>query len=150
MTTSVANLRLAYTSIFLRFWPFQPMVPATMKQRPRQVWFIVFPGSELLDLSGPWAVLSYTNEVFEREVYKLHLISPLGGETRTRHGLALSGTRALDDETAIGTPDIVVIAGGTPESPLPPSEACAARWLRKRHRSIPTLISICTGTFVLG
>jgi transcriptional regulator GlxA family with amidase domain len=124
--------------------------PATMKRRPRQVWFIVFPGSEMLDLSGPWAVLSYTNEVIEREVYNLSLISPLGGETRTRHGLALSDARPLGGETAVGAPDIVVIAGGATECPLPPSETRAARWLRKRYRSIPTLISICTGAFVLG
>jgi transcriptional regulator GlxA family with amidase domain len=45
---------------------------------------------------------------------------------------------------------VVVIAGGATVSPLPSPEARAARWLRKRHRSIPTLISICTGAFVLG
>src|SRR5262245_49219460 len=121
-----------------------------MKRRTRQVWFIVFPGSELLDLSGPWAVLGYTNEVIQREVYALHLISPHGGETPTRHGLALSGTRPLGQAVARGAPDIVVVAGGATVSPLPPSEARAAQWLRKRSRSIPTLVSICTGAFVLG
>jgi transcriptional regulator GlxA family with amidase domain len=126
------------------------MMPISMKRRARQVWFVLFPGSELLDLSGPWAVLGYTNEVMEREVYIPHLMSPLGGVTRTRHGLALSGTRALADESAIGAPDVVIIAGGATDSALPPSEAQAARWLRKRHRGIPTLVSICTGAFVLG
>ncbi len=126
------------------------MMPTIMKRRARQVWFVVFPGSELLDVSGPWSVLGYTNEVMEREVYTPHLISPLGGEIRTRHGLALGSTRSLANETTIGAPDIVVIAGGATASPLPLSEARAARWLRKRHRSIPTLVSICTGAFVLG
>ena len=110
----------------------------------------MFPGSELLDLSGPWAVLGYTNEVLARTVYTLHLISPLGGETRTRHGLTLGATRALGEERAVAAPDIVVIAGGAPTSPPPPSEARAAQWLRKHHGSIPTLISICTGAFVAG
>src|SRR5262245_50271743 len=121
-----------------------------MKQRPRPVWFLLFPGSEMLDLSGPWAVLGYTNEILERQAYALHLVSPLGGETRTRHGLTLSGTRSLGEAAAIGSPDIVVVAGGSTMSPLPPSEARAARWIRRRGRSIPTLISICTGAFVLG
>jgi transcriptional regulator GlxA family with amidase domain len=120
-----------------------------MRQRARKVYFIVFPGSEVLDLSGPWSVLGYTNEAMQREVYALHVISPLGGVTRTRHGLALSDTRPLYDK-AIAAPDIVIIAGGAPVSPLPSSEAHAARWLRKHHRNIPTLISICTGAFVLG
>jgi transcriptional regulator GlxA family with amidase domain len=120
-----------------------------MRGRARQIWFIVFPGSELLDVAGPWSVLGYTNEVMEREVYRLHLTSPRGGDTRTRHGLALSGTRPLADP-ATGAPDIVVIAGGAADSPLPPSEARAARWLRKHYRRIPTAIAICTGAFVLA
>lgn len=121
-----------------------------MKRRVRQVWFVVFPGSELLDLCGPWAVLGYTNEVMQREMYRTHLISPLGGDTRTRHGLTLSRSRALDSRAAGATPDIVVIAGGSIERALPPSEAHTARWLRRRGRSLPTLVSICTGAFVLG
>lgn len=126
------------------------MMPDIMKRRPRRVWFIVCPGSELLDLSGPWAVLGYANEVMAREVYTPLLISPLGGDTRTRHGLALSGARGLDEEANLGTPDVVVVAGGSTASALPPSEMRAVRWLRQRHRRIPTLISICTGAFVLG
>lgn len=119
-----------------------------MKRRARQVWFVVFPGSELLDLVGPWSVLGYANEVVAREVYRLHLAAALGGDIRTRHGLAITGARPLGE--AVGAADIVVLAGGATESPLPPSEARAARWLRKHHRSLPTLISICTGAFVLG
>ena len=120
-----------------------------MKRRTRQVWFVVFPGSEVLDLVGPWSVLGYANEVAGREVYKLHLAAPLSGEIRTRHGLAITGARPLGEAT-VGAADMVVIAGGATESPLPPSEARAAQWLRKHHRGIPTLIAICTGAFVLG
>lgn len=47
-------------------------------------------------------------------------------------------------------PDILVIAGGAPQLPLPPSEATLVRWLRGHQRQIPRLISICTGAFVLG
>src|SRR5262245_23913913 len=141
---------LAHTPMFLHFRPRGQMMLNAMKERPRQVWFIVFPGSELLDLSGPWAVLGYTNEVVLREVYRPYVIAPLGGETCTRHGLVVGGTRPLGDEIVIGAKDVVVVAGGATVSPLPPSETRAARWLRKRHRSIPTLISICTGAFVLG
>ena len=120
-----------------------------MKRRVRQVWFVVFPGAELLDLVGPWSVLGYANEVAGREVYGLHLSAAAGGDIRTRHGLSVAGARPLG-EAAVGAADIVVLAGGATESPLPPSEARAAQWLRKHHRSIPTLISICTGAFVLA
>jgi len=121
-----------------------------MKRRARQVWFLLFPGSELLDLSGPWAVLGYANEVMGREAYTSYLVTPLGREVRTRHGLELRAARSLGDVADISAPDIVVVAGGAIAGKLPPSEARAVRWLRQRHRSIPTLVSICTGAFVLA
>jgi transcriptional regulator GlxA family with amidase domain len=119
-----------------------------MARRARRVWFIVFPGSELLDVAGPWSVLGYANEVVEREVYKLHLRSPLGGATATRHGLTIM-TQPLSDSEG-EAPDVVVVSGGSVQSPLPPSEARAVRWLRKHHRAVPRVVSICTGAFVLG
>lgn len=119
-----------------------------MTRRARRVWFIVFPGSELLDVAGPWSVLGYANEVVGREVYRLQLRSPFGGETATRHGLRIV-TRPLSD-SAGGAPDLIVVSGGSVESPLPPSETRAVRWLRTRHRTVPRVISICTGAFVLG
>jgi transcriptional regulator GlxA family with amidase domain len=54
------------------------MAPA----RTRQFWFVTFPGSELLDVSGPWAVLGYANEVLGRQAYVSQLISPVAGTSR--------------------------------------------------------------------
>jgi transcriptional regulator GlxA family with amidase domain len=119
-----------------------------MTRRARRVWFIVFPGSELLDVAGPWSVLGYANEVLEREAYALELRSPLGGSAATRHGLAIV-TRPLSDSGG-GAPDVVVVSGGSVERPQPPSETRAVRWLRTRHRKVPRVVSICTGAFVLG
>jgi transcriptional regulator GlxA family with amidase domain len=121
-----------------------------MKPRARQVWFFLFPGSELLDLAGPWAVLGYTNEVMGREAYTSHLVTPLGREIQTRHRLVLRVARSLDKAADMRIPDIVVVAGGAIASKLPAAEARAVRWLRQHYRSIPTLVSICTGTFVLA
>jgi transcriptional regulator GlxA family with amidase domain len=134
--------------MILRFQPIQPMM--TRMRRTRQIWFVVCPGSEVLDLSGPWSVLGYANEVIGRQVYALHLTSPLSGEIRTRHGLALTGASSLGRMGSRGMPDAMVIAGGAPTSPLPPSEARLVPWLRQHHRDIPRVISICTGAFVLG
>lgn len=121
-----------------------------MRRAPRQVWFVTFPGAELLDLAGPWAVLGHTNDEVGREVYAAHLVTPLGGDVRTRHGLALGGARSLRQATRLGRPDMLVVAGGSPGAPLPPSQATLVRWLRLKQREIPRLVSICTGAFVLG
>jgi transcriptional regulator GlxA family with amidase domain len=145
----VSALSMAQRTMLLHFRLPAPII-RIMKRRARRTWFVVFPGSELLDLSGPWAVLGYANEVMGCEAYTSHLISPLGREIRTRHGLVLKGARSLGDVADISAPDIVVVAGGATASKLPPSEARFVRWLRQRHRSIPTVVSICTGAFMLG
>jgi transcriptional regulator GlxA family with amidase domain len=121
-----------------------------MTRAPRRVWMFAFPGSELLDLSGPWQVLGHTNDILGRCAYAVELVTPLGGEVRTRHGLTVAGARSLRAMSRLAWPDAVFIAGGAPVAPLPPSEARLARWLRSHHERIPMLVSICTGAFVLA
>jgi transcriptional regulator GlxA family with amidase domain len=121
-----------------------------MRHAPRRVWFVTFPGAELLDLAGPWAVLGHTNDEVGREVYAAEFVTPLGGEVRTRHGLGLFGARSLRQAIRGGSPDMLVVSGGAPSAELPPSEALLVRWLRSKHREITRLVSICTGAFVLG
>lgn len=122
---------------------------ARVARAPSKTWFFVFPGSELLDISGPWEVLGHANDVLGREAYSLELVATTGGEVRTRHGLVVAGVRQLPKRVN-RPPDIAFVAGGSPESPLPGAEAMIVPWLRRYHARIPTLVSICTGAFVVG
>jgi transcriptional regulator GlxA family with amidase domain len=45
---------------------------------------------------------------------------------------------------------MVVVAGGSPLDPVPPDHATVVNWLRKNHERIPTIVSVCTGAFLLG
>ena len=114
------------------------------------IWFLAFPGSELLDVSGPWEVLGHANDVLGRQAYVLHLVTPLGGDVRTRHGLMVTGARSLRAANGLGVPHTAFVAGGAPLGPMPPSEARVARWLKLHHSRIARIVSICTGAFVLG
>jgi transcriptional regulator GlxA family with amidase domain len=104
----------------------------------------------MLDLAGPWAVLGYANEVVGRQVYAAHLFAPQSGDVRTRHRLTLSGARSLPRTAAFEPPDTLVVAGGSPTEALPAAEAIVVRWLRRHHRAIGRLVSICTGAFVFA
>jgi transcriptional regulator GlxA family with amidase domain len=119
-------------------------------QRTRHVWFVACPDTELLDLSGPWAVLGYANEVTQRRAYALQLLTPFGGDIRTRHGLVLSGGQPLPTMAAQAIPDVLVIAGSSRAMPLSKAETRLVSWLREHQRRIPEIVSICTGAFVLG
>lgn len=121
-----------------------------VKRQPQKVWFVTFPGAELLDLAGPWSVFGHANEIVGRKAYALTIVSPLGGNVGTRHDVVLAGTRSLRQLARLGRPDVLFVAGGSPRAPLPSAEAKFVQWLRLHHRGIPRLVSICTGAFVLG
>jgi len=109
----------------------------------------VTPGSELLDSAGPWEVLGHANEVLGRTAYELELVGPSGPQLHTRHGLVIGNVRALPNASA-KFPGIAIVAGGSPLVPVPDPEARLVSWLRKHHSRITTLVSICTGAFILG
>jgi transcriptional regulator GlxA family with amidase domain len=113
------------------------------------VWFLAAPGTGVLNVAGPWEVLGHANEVLGRGAYQLELVGPCGSTLHTRHGLAMAGVRPLP-KTTKRLPDIAIVAGGSPRRPLPDGEAQLAVWLRRHHTRIQTLVSICTGAFVLG
>jgi transcriptional regulator GlxA family with amidase domain len=121
-----------------------------MRRAARSVWLVSFPNSELLDLCGPWEVLSHANDVLGRTAYACRLVAPLGRTLRTRHSLLVAGATPLRSAEASGLPEIGVVAGGSPASPLPRDEAHFVRWLSRRQHEVPLWVSICTGAFVLG
>ena len=120
------------------------------KNRSRHVWFVALPDTELLDVSGPWAVLGYANEVVGREIYRSRLIAPSAGDVRTRHGLMLSGALSLNEAARLPAADMLVVAGSSPTLGLSPPELEVAAWLRARHRGFGRIVSVCIGAFVLG
>lgn len=121
-----------------------------MARAARKVWFFGFPAAELLDIAGPWEVFGYANELLGRDAYSLALISSMqAAELRSRHGLMIGGLRPLPARPR-SLPDIVVVPGASPRVPVPEAEARVVAWLRRHHPRIPTLVSICTGAFVLG
>jgi transcriptional regulator GlxA family with amidase domain len=66
-----------------------------MRRSRRRVWFFVVPGSELLDIAGPWEVLRHANEQLGRTAYEIELVGPGGPQLKTRHGLVIAGVRPL-------------------------------------------------------
>ena len=120
-----------------------------MRRPAKRVWFLVAPGTGVLDIAGPWEVLGHANEVLGRAAYELELVGPRAPAVQTRHGLVVGGIRPLP-RTGARLPDIAIVAGGSPRTPLPDGEARLVPWLRRHRRRIPTIVSICTGAFVLG
>jgi len=45
---------------------------------------------------------------------------------------------------------VTVVTGGAAVGPVPPDQAPIVHWLKRHHRGIPTIVSICAGAFLLG
>jgi transcriptional regulator GlxA family with amidase domain len=115
----------------------------------KRVWFLVCPGTGLLDITNPWEVLGHANDVLGRIAYQLELVGAGGPALTTGHGIVVGGVRPLP-KSSKRLPDVAIVAGASPRLPLPEGEAAVVAWLRRYQRRIPRLVSICTGAFVLA
>jgi transcriptional regulator GlxA family with amidase domain len=119
-----------------------------MSSAGKRVWFALVPGTGLLNIAGPWEVLGHTNDVLGRTAYELELMGPCGPSALTGHGLTLSGVRPLPRRLP-HPPDILVIAGA-PVRRSPEVTQQLVAWVARFSARIPSIVSICTGAFVLG
>lgn len=115
----------------------------------KRVWFFAVPGTHSLDVTGSWEVLSHANDVLGRTAYEIELLGPGGPTLPTQHGLVIGRVRPLPVKIR-RLPDIAIIAGGSPFTPVPDPQARLVGWLRRHHRRLSTMASICTGAFILG
>jgi transcriptional regulator GlxA family with amidase domain len=114
----------------------------------KTVWFLITPRTGLLNVAGPWEVFGHVNDVLGRTVYHLQAMGIGATAVRTRFGLELGGLRPLPAR-ADRLPDIAVVAGAA-LSPPPDEHGPLVAWLKRHHERIPTIVSICSGAFILG
>lgn len=125
-------------------WYFLPM---------HHVLLVVYPGFELLDISGPASVFNGANRALEQAAkprfYAVDMVSAEGGPVTSSCGVVVDTRRLADlsDETI----DTILIAGAEREDVVP---AMAMSGLRK---SLPRAVararrfgSVCSGVFVLA
>ena len=119
-----------------------------MAKAPKRVWFLVLPRTGMLNLAGPWEVMGHANDILGRTAYDLAVVGPRAPAFETRHGLTLGGVRPLPRAGA-RLPDVAIVAGAPRAAPAA-DQAQLVAWLRRHHARIPTVVSICTGAFVLA
>lgn len=119
-----------------------------MHRPAKRVWFLITPRTGILNVAGPWEVLGHANDVLGRVAYQLEAFGTGAPEAQTRYGLLLGGLRPLPARCQ-RLPELVIVAGA-PLEPLPDDRAPFVPWLRRHYKLIPTLVSICTGAFMLG
>src|SRR5580704_5873505 len=77
----------------------------------RNVWVLVFPGFELMDLSGPLCAFNLASDL-HRVPYRVQVITAHGGTVTTGSGLPIHTLKASRSRSV----DTLLIAGGATDS----------------------------------
>lgn len=114
-----------------------------MSARPRRILFVIFPGAEVMDVTGPVQVFCESQR-FGRG-YEIQYV---GNEptARTAQGLDLAGLLPLPDD--VGEDDRVIVPGYAVMTQRAPAKVVA--WTRRAANAGAEMCSVCTGTFILG
>jgi transcriptional regulator GlxA family with amidase domain len=121
--------------------------PSQVSSGRHSIWFVIYPGLQSLDLTGPFEVFEAANRVLDAlgmdgARYALRVV----GETPSVH--TESGLRlACDPLPSEGAPDTLVIPGGDGVDDAA-SSASLLVWLRQIGNDCPRLATVCTGTFL--
>jgi transcriptional regulator GlxA family with amidase domain len=130
---------------------------SALKQRgeiPRSVVFIAVPGTQILDVTGPYQVFVRAAEAYVRRhpkavaPYRVLLASTTSSKIiPTNCGLSLNATDTL--RTLRAPIDTLLVAGGTGAESGNHDKLLLA-WLKRNAGRVRRLGSICTGAFVLA
>jgi transcriptional regulator GlxA family with amidase domain len=108
----------------------------------RRVYFILFPGCEILDVAGPVQALSEAASYGTDYDIQYCALTP---SIRTAQGLEIGALHSLPDVTRT---DWVFVPGYPIRTVQPP--LAQIEWLRQAALTGARLCSVCTGAFALG
>lgn len=124
--------------------PSTESVMPSLKPSAKSVCFLVFPGFELLDLSGPRCAFNLASEVHHAR-YEVQVVSATGGLISGAGGIRIETAPAPDS----GRLDTVVVVGA-PTAHAAEGDADTIDALREMARRARRKASVCTGAFLLA
>lgn len=127
-------------------------VPPLDAPDERHVVLVVYPGHQVLDLTGPHEVFAGANELLEhrtgRQTYRITVASTHGGTVASESGLAIADTRRLDT-IEVDTIHTLLVAGGNGVQEARRDDALVD-WIASTGPRCRRTGSICSGTFLLA
>lgn len=116
---------------------------------PLIVAILAFDGVQVLDVTGPAAVFAAANDAARKMFYRVHILSPDGGNVQSNSAIRLA-TDALDS-LAPHKVDVWLIAGGDDKGLARfAADERVREWTLKASKKARRYGSICTGAFALA
>ncbi len=112
----------------------------------RKVGIFIFDDVELLDFCGPFEVFSVAGSLLEEHPFQVFTVARTPGQIHTRGNLLVQPAYSFEN---CPLPDILLIPGGLGTRPLL-NEPAAIDWIRVMAGQVELLLSVCTGSLLLG
>lgn len=121
-----------------------------LPMKVKNIFFVIYPGFELLDLSGPVSVFSTANTLGQKEVpYAIHTVSVEGGLVRSGSGIAVDSLGL--DVIPVDEDATILVVGADAKALFAASVNETLRaWLATKTKGVARYGSICSGTFILA
>lgn len=112
----------------------------------QQVGLFIFPEVEVLDVTGPFEVLSVAKDADDHPFFQVHLIGETTAPIQARNRFTMQAHYTLDNHPPL---DVLLVPGGFGiraqlENPT------VLHWLKTQAESTPLIGSICTGAWLLA
>lgn len=113
------------------------------------VYFLVYDGMELIDLSGPVSVFSAANDLADRPLYDIHVVSKNGGLIQTSSGVQINSSAIVSSE--LNESDTLMVVGAL-EEPIVHAINVPENidFIKKATQKIKRIASVCSGAFILA
>lgn len=113
---------------------------------PRNVAIMLFENVEVLDFAGPFEVFHVTAKFNEPTPFNVYTIAEAPGPISARGGLSVNPHYTLADAPQA---DILLIPGGRGTRALLVKPEIIT-WVQDQAQQVELLLSVCTGSLVLG
>jgi transcriptional regulator GlxA family with amidase domain len=134
-------------------WLLQNMASTQAESKvnnTKNVGIFLFPDVEVLDFAGPFEVFSVAHNIFTREgkekPWSVLTVSETGGKLLARNGLQVLADYSIKDCPHL---DILIVPGGLGTQQLLDNTA-VIEWIKQNAAKASYLLSVCTGSVVLG
>ncbi len=118
----------------------------------RSIGIVVFPGAEVLDITGPYEVFSFANLILQKEgisqkaVYTITILAEQPGPITTMTGFQIIADQSFSKIN--NQIDTLLIPGGDPKVLLANTQV--VELINDMEPKVRRLVSVCTGAFLLA
>jgi transcriptional regulator GlxA family with amidase domain len=124
-------------------------VPQVGRGAPRRVVLVVYPGAQILDVTGPAAVFTTVNRCTGRGEYAVEIVSASGKPTPTSGAVTIE-TRAAHATSTRGIHTLLVVGGDDGAVRAALRERVLSDWFRRAASRATRYGSVCGGAFLLA